>query len=327
MTRFYHKITKWAWTIIAFNLWQTVSFGCSTVVLVSNNSHFGLVHHIEALLFAEKEQPKLIHFATEAIQSPTFFDKYQDTCLIVTIGAQALVSVLNTNTSIPVFSVLIRKNIFHNLLSEHHRSLQDADHPINVFYLDQPLERQFNLLKCLISKKNREPVGVLLGSQSLAEQEQLHMLAQKEKIVLNTICINPSENPVAALDKFFGEAKVMLAIPDHRIYNSQTARGLLLTAFHKRLPMIGYSRTFVNNGALGAVYSTTKQLAQQSAQQILALVQQQKLPPAQYPQEFAVAVNYQVAQTLGINIEGEAALKYALDKMELINPPTLKGEQ
>ncbi|MBS0287654.1 MAG: hypothetical protein JSR17_10180 [Proteobacteria bacterium] len=302
---------------VALQLWCVTAFACANVLLVSSNSHFGMVHRIEAALYAQPTANiKLFHVVVENIKDSHFLDQYRQSCLIVTIGTEALAHTLKSKTKTPILSVLARKSTFNALLREHNRRLNDSSAPISVIYLDQPLERQLFLVQSLLSKETENNVGVLLGPNSLPEQGSLQSLAAKNKLKLNTIYVNKFENPVAVLDALLDETNIVLAIPDNRIFNTKTTRGMLLTAFHKRVPLIGYSRTYVNNGALAAVYSTTKQLADQSAKQVIHMLATNKMQAPQYPKEFAVAVNYQVARSLGLSIESEVNLKQTIDKME-----------
>ncbi len=288
-------------------------------MLVSSNSHFGMVHRIEAALYAQpRPQPKLIHVIADNVQGTNISEQFKESCLIVTIGSEALAMALKKNTKTPILSVLIRKTTFQTLLKTSGKHINDPEHPISAIYLDQPLERQLHLLQCLMPTQELNAIGILLGPNSHVEQDSLQALSQKKKLELITVYVNKFENPVAVLDALLDEAKIVLAIPDNRIYNTKTTRGMLLTAFHKRVPLIGYSRTYVNNGALAAVYSTTKQLADQTAAQILQILatKDKKLKTPQYPKDFAIAVNYQVARSLGLAVESETALKNAIENME-----------
>ncbi len=301
--------------IAATQLCLQAAFACSNVLLISSNSHFGMVHRIEASLYAKPQlHPKITHLITDNIKDNQFLTQHPQACLIVTIGSLALDSTLKTKTKTPILSVLIRKNTFNTLLRAHEKK----SHEIGVIYLDQPLERQLFLLQSLLPNEAQSSIGVLLGPNSLPEQTQLQTLADKHHLKLNTIYVNKFENPVAVLDGLLDETSMVLAIPDSRIYNAKTTRGMLLTAFHKRVPLIGYSRTYVNNGALAAVYSTTKQLADQTSKEIIHILttNDKKLPKPQYPREFAIAVNYQVARSLGLSIPSEMLLKQTINKME-----------
>ncbi|MBS0290840.1 MAG: hypothetical protein JSS07_12500 [Proteobacteria bacterium] len=292
---------------------------CNSIIIVSSNSHFAMVHRIEAALYAQPTlEPKPIHFIADNIPNPTFLAQHHKSCLIVTIGTEALTKILKLDTSLPVLSVLTRKKSFESQLETHGRHLNDPKHPHSVIYLDQPLERQLNLLKSLLpNPKTENNVGILLGTNSLSDQERLQKFASKKGLKLTTVNVNNFENPVAVLDGLLDDVNIVLALPDNRIYNNKTTRGMLLTAFHKRVPIIGYSKSYVNHGALGAVYSSTKQLADQTAVQIMAILKNNlQLPAPQYPNEFLVEVNYHVAHTLGLVIADEDALKQTLEKME-----------
>src|SRR5690242_14794432 len=76
---------------------------CSSIALISSNSHFTIVHRIEAILFAQSNpQIKLVHLLSD--DSPTNILKGPThPCLIVTIGAEALATVLKIDTHLPIF--------------------------------------------------------------------------------------------------------------------------------------------------------------------------------------------------------------------------------
>jgi ABC-type uncharacterized transport system substrate-binding protein len=289
--------------------WLPASYGngCASIVLVSSTSHFSFVHRMEAALFSRlKPGQKLVNINSNTIKRPDFFDQIADPCLIVTVGSEALSTVLVTKTQIPILSTLTRKNIFHQLLAQFNRGLHDNEYPISAIYLDQPLARQFDLIKQIFPhKKDREPIGVILGSQSMTEQTALQTLSKEKKMTLTLQYVNKAENPVAVLDAMANEVKCVLAIPDNTIYNPKTSHGILLTSFNKRVPLIGYSRAYVNNGALAALYSTTKQLAQQTADVILTFIDSGKLPSPQYPKEYTLALNHQLIRSLGIKVDKE----------------------
>lgn len=292
--------------------------GTSSLLLVSSNSHFGIVHRIESELFSQPdEKPRISHLLVEQVVKlePNEESPYD---LIVTIGAEALETVLKANIQKPVLSVLIRKHTYQNILSICHRKEGNPNTPITAIYLDQPLQRQINLIKQVTPDVNNEhaAVGVLFGPASITSQEALLSIAHKENIKLNTIYVSNFENPVAVMDAFLSEVKVLLALPDTRIYNPRAARGILLAAFHKHVPLIGYSQSYVKNGALVSVFSNTKQIAHQTANTILDILKMQQLPPPQYPKEFSVEVNYQVAKSLNIPMESESSLKLNLMNME-----------
>lgn len=305
--------------LLSFWLWHTSAFACQSIVLVSSNSHFAIVHRIEAALFGKiPQKTKLVHLLVENVHDKRSLQQYPQACLVVAIGSEGLRQVLQSNTHQPVLSVLTRRAIFEQLLETHHRTMNDPKHPISVIYLDQPLKRQLNLISCLFNRHPPKMVGVILGAESRYHQEMLEKLSPHYAFNLNTVVVDKFENPATVLDSLLDDAKVILAVPDSRIYNLKTARGMLLTAFHKRVPLVGYSRTFVNNGAFAAVYSNTKQIADQTAEETIKILKSKnkQLPEPQYPHEFTISVNTQVARSLGIPVDNEITIKQAMDKME-----------
>lgn len=305
--------------LLSLLLWHSAAFGCSTIVLVSNNSHFAVVHRIEAALFGKiPAKTKLVHLLAENMHGKKTLQHYPQACLVVAIGSEGLRQVLQSDTHLPVLSVLTRKAIFEHLLETHQRTLNDPKYPISVIYLDQPLQRQLNLIACLFNRTPPKMVGIILGSESRYHQEMLQKLSSKYSFDINTVVVDKYENPATVLDTLLDDAKVILAVPDSRIYNLKTARGMLLTAFHKRVPLVGYSRTFVNNGAFAAVYSNTKQIADQTAEEVIKVMnsKDKHLPKPQYLREFSVSVNNQVGRSLGLPTDNEVTIKQAMDKME-----------
>lgn len=296
---------------------------CPSVLLVSNNSHFAMVHRIEASLFSQPSpRPKISHVLVDQIKEPEQYIPPSDVELIVTFGAESLETILKSNPQKPVLSILIRKNTYLSLLAQYQKESNTKEHAFSAIYLDHPIERQLNLIQLIFNDLDQKgAIGVLFGPGSIHQQEELLSIAEKQKLKLNTIYVNNFENPVAVMDAFLDEVKVLLAIPDNRIFNPHTARGILLAAFHKHVPLIGYSQTYVKNGALISLYSTTKQIAQQTAQAILTTLDQKILPAPQSPTDFSIEVNYQVARSLHINMESEASLYNKLLAVE----PTRKS--
>ncbi|HRE31147.1 MAG TPA: hypothetical protein PLD88_04150, partial [Candidatus Berkiella sp.] len=167
--------------------WVVSAQACGSVILVSNNSHFAIVHRIEASLFGKlTTKPKLIHLLSENLHEKAATQQLSEACLIVTIGSESLRQILNIKTQTPILSVLSRRAIFHHLLKTHQRTLNDPSHPISAIYLDQPLERQLNLISCLFKHRPPKQVGVILGTESLYHQESLQKSAPRFPFHLNT---------------------------------------------------------------------------------------------------------------------------------------------
>ena len=307
---------------IVLQCWLSALYACSTIIIVSSNTHFSMVHRIESALYTElKTQKRVIHVLSESVKRPEFFEQYHEPCLITTIGSEALATVLSTKTHTPILSTLLRKGVFHQLLKQYGHSLNEPMLPITAIFVDQPFTRQFNLIQALFPHINeKSPIGILLGPQSVADQELLQCIARDRHLQLITTFVNKSENPIAVVDTMLNEAKLLFAIPDINIYNPTTSHGILLTTYHRRAPLIGFSRTYVNSGAMAAVHSTSKQLADQASKTIAAIIEKNQFPAPQYPKEFSVAMNHHVVHSLGLSVADENTIKSRMDKMQETSP-------
>ena len=118
------------------------------------------------------------------------------------------------------------------------------------------------------------------------------------------------KHPVAsALSDLLDESEVLFVLPDATVYNSDTIRNILLETYRKQVPMVGLSPGYVRAGALCAVYSTPQQIAKQAADAIEQFATSGKLPASQYPTDFDVSVNTQVARSLGLVIKDAEKLR------------------
>ena len=151
---------------------------------------------------------------------------------------------------------------------------------------------------------------MLLGPSSQDRLKPLQQAAREQKVAVSAEQVTTEEDIIPALKHLFTNADVLLALPDPLVFNKNTAQSLLLTSYRAQIPLIAYSKSYVSAGALAAVYSTPAQIGQQAAELLVRLMQAKTLtlPSPQYPKYFSVSVNYQVARSLGLAIESEAAL-------------------
>lgn len=89
-------------------------------------------------------------------------------------------------------------------------------------------------------------------------------------------------------------------LPDSSLYNSVTVQALLLASLNERLPIIGFSSSFVRSGALMGVYPNFRDVGVQTAQAIQSYFAGRALPGFQFPRSFDVGVNQRVARLLGL---------------------------
>ena len=131
--------------------------------------------------------------------------------------------------------------------------------------------------------------------------------------------ITEDSNPVVTLDAMLGSIDVFLAVPDPVVFNRYSVKSILLSTYHKSIPVIGFSSALVTAGGLIAVHSTPAQIAHQAADLMRELLASGNwtLPPSQYPRLFSVVENQQVARSLGIQLPAATQLEQRLYRLEM----------
>ncbi len=238
----------------------------------------------------------------------------REPALIVPVGIRASALTLREAGARPVLSLLVPHDSYSTLL-------QNADIALHgrlysAIYLDQPLDRQLDLVQLILPKARR--IAALAGPHSAQRAGELGGLCLQRGLKLTTETLGATDNPVAALTPLLERAEVLLAIPDPVVFNRNNLQAILLTTYRNGVPVFGFSQAYVRAGALAAVYSSATQIGTQAGEWIAELVHSGhwELGAPRYPSYYSLAVNTQVAQTLGIDVADEHTLLERLRSLE-----------
>lgn len=228
--------------------------------------------------------------------------------LTVTVGSRAsrLIDTLPT-----------RGRVLHVLIPSTTRpSSINARARHSAIFIDQPWQRQLNLIRLALPGVER--IGILLGTTSQEQRPEIEQAIAERQWQAQISLVPEAGNYLGPLRRLLEQSEVLLAVPDQQIFNRQNLQGILLTTYRREVPMIGFSSGYVRAGALAAVYSTPEQIASQAARWIAPLLEDpdRPLPAPRYPEYYSVAVNHQVARSLGLRVAGEEDLLRALQALE-----------
>jgi len=240
--------------------------------------------------------------------------------LIVTVGFEPTQATMGLHPKRPILSTLIRKNTYEALLAEY-KHTADKDHQPNTtaVFLDQPLHRNLDLARGLLQNpKSIGTVGVLVGPRSQIDRAELEAAAAARGIKLHVAEVTPQQDPVNALNWILEDSQMILALPDPDIFNRRNARGLLMTALRHNVPVIAFSRAYVDMGALAALYEDEEAIAQQTVDKIMLVLQapDATMPAPEYARDFDVIINEQLAQQVGFPRQGSQAIKQSVLQLE-----------
>lgn len=166
---------------------------------------------------------------------------------------------------------------------------------LTLLWSDPPLGRQLRLARYLLPQAQR--IGVLYGEHSGFLLEELRLAARP--LGLEIIAQNwPDPRDSRPLQHLLANSDVLLGLDDPDLYNSKTAKNLLLSSYGRQMALIGPNAGFVRAGALASTFSDQDDW-------LAVLDQLLDQPPARwprslYPARYGVSGNQQVARALGL---------------------------
>lgn len=284
-------------------------------ICLANETHVEVVlsgnaaPYQEFVISLKRQLPENIELSV--LESPGKFpDSSKSPDLIVAVGQKAA-DWVSSRTQLPVLATMIFSSSYESLLSSHNGG------QISGVFVDQPLERQLRLLHYALPQSRH--IGVLLSRQSDSNLEVLRSQLKNQGDTLVAEHVDASTPLFQSLEDLLVRSDVLFVLPDRAIYNSNTIRNILLSSYRHKVPLIGLSNSYVNAGALCAIYSTPQQLAIQTKEIIVQFGHEEKLPAASYPEYFKVAVNHEVATMLDISIHSAAQLELLVKKEERVS--------
>ncbi|MFA7282886.1 MAG: ABC transporter substrate binding protein, partial [Sterolibacterium sp.] len=234
-----------------------------------------------------------------------FSAEAQKADLILSVGVKAAEAVAG-KTRTPLLAAMIPHNRYPDLAAKQQLA------QISAIYVDQPWSRQAELIRAALPERSK--VGVLYSQATRLDLNDLRKQLEIRGATLVARQIGSSARLFEDLEDILARSEVLLAVPDSEIYNSNNIRNILLTSYRHGIPLVGISQAYVNAGALCALFSTPEQLAVQARTMVIAYAQNRSLPEAQYPAMYSIAVNQEVARTLGDAIKPAELLRKEIDK-------------
>lgn len=165
-----------------------------------------------------------------------------------------------------------------------------------------PLATQFTLLHAV--RPNCRRISVLVRTDH-ADRDNL------ERAVRSALPPDWEAHfvPVAAVDRIADQiaevtenTDAVWTYPDSVLFTDASVRMLLLSALRRRIPVFGFSPSFVRAGALVGVGIDPTSQGLQAAQLLLALETQVPEQPQHLPPRHQTALNAVVARKLGISL-------------------------
>lgn len=186
--------------------------------------------------------------------------------------------------------------------SAHYAALAPSLSNSSAVFSDQPMARQLALITAMFGDQD-----IRLGMAYVDHfyPRSLRLAAEPmPQIKLDTRHI-VQQNTIQTISQLIQHNQVLLATPEESLYNPKTIRGILLSAYRHRTPVIGPSEGFVNAGALASVISLPEHYTAEAIAMIKAFQHTGTLPRPRPPSAFQVKLNHSVARSLGLVLPSE----------------------
>jgi len=270
------------------------------IVKSSDNAYFN--RSVETLI---NQLDQSIRFKTILVTDLTQdFDSGENNRLLVTLGQPAAEAVGRLHSGLPTLSAYLTR--------EQSLDLQYRDQ--SAILLDQPLIRYLAFCKLLLSANT---VGTIDANEITLNASQVALLDRLD-FELKQYRIDASNKLLPVLRRLLRENDALLMLPRQAIYNRDTLKGILLTSYRNRKPVISYSPAHVKSGALASIYSSPTDIGKHLAQLINKKLQDPSfdIPAYEYARFYSITTNRRVARSLGIDLPAESDLRSALNGLE-----------
>lgn len=234
--------------------------------------------------------------------------------LLLSLGTEDSNQIARLNSPLPVLHALITKNqvaqvipCWPNCPTE--QSVQ------RILLLDQPIERQLRLAKLVFP--DAETIGLLTSKISIDQQQQLSRTARSMSLELD-FELTATRLLGSQIETLAQRVDLILALADPDVYNASTIPEILLTSYRHRVPVLGFSKSFVRAGAIASAITTLDQFAQQ----IVEILRDpdafdEASPQLIYPAYFEVITNRNVARSLNLRFASDTHLHAEIMNHEL----------
>lgn len=223
--------------------------------------------------------------------------------LVIAVGPGALRHVMAENVEGPVISVFTSSQVYHSILE----SVGARRPPSTAVYAEPAPAAQLRLVNLLFKRPVR--TTVVLGGRTAFLEPSLQRAAAAMKIPL-TVEKYELEDSVGRILSRSVESRVILAIPDSQLYNSDKLRTVLLTTYRNGQAIIGFSAALVRAGALATTYSEVEEINAHLEELVSEYESTGRLPEPQFPKYFRTLINEDVARSLNLVVD-ETARSFA----------------
>lgn len=228
-----------------------------------------------------------------------------DDAPIVTIGPSAFSRMRQANRRAPILAMLVERSFIKDYVARNPGQ-------ISAVYYDVPLDLQALIGKAVLPQATKVAILASTETAGLYEPvvEKLPAIGLQPRVFI----VDSREDLIPTLVRALSYGDFLLAGPDDRIYNPSTIKHILLTTYRRNRIVIGPSQAYVKAGSLASGYAPFPAMARTASEQLKHFFSNGELPPPDYPDQYRVEINSQVARSLNIPLPDKEVLEQDLDQ-------------
>ena len=213
----------------------------------------------------------------------------------IAVGVRAVRATLLKYPSTPVLGVYLTASEYREI------AIAETDNRrqiVSAIFADPSPAAQLRLVRLLFPRTTS--LGVLLGQQSALSTSELISAGKDNDVVVTVETVAGTDQLYTALAKL-SNVDAILALPDNEIYNKDSFRMILLTAYRRGQVLIGFSPGMVKAGASATVNCGTEQVVDQAVRWISEFKHSGRLPSPRHCDYYDVVLNERVLSSLGMS--------------------------
>jgi len=292
---FLSSITKYA--LVCLLLIPALCYSQQNVLTVISGDNQIYQHFYSELESGLNESHTLTKVHSHNINDDTF-EKYD---LIISIGSRAAKTIANYE---------VQQTVIYTLIPDNESLLNTVTCKVSncySVYINQPAIRYVELFNALFTENHRLVLASTRANTKISKQ--LLVATKKNKTLFKEIHVDQHGNVARSLINQLNSNDILLALPDAAIYNATHSKNIILSAYHKNIPIIAYSKAFAKAGALISLYSSIEDIAEQTSSLVNTIHNNGKQEQKEYyPDEFSIEINSAVARSLNLSIDSKNAI-------------------
>lgn len=189
----------------------------------------------------------------------------------------------------------VRKSVKCGLISQSFDPGNIAN--FNFHYLPMEVPLTYFLRMSQLVVEDIKTVGILVGPHVQPRQGYFDKLVTSRGLSAEWAILEMDSNPVLSLDPVMRKGKVFIVLPDNASFNRAVAPWVLQLSLRYRVPVLAYSFSYANAGALASLYQSEDDILHN----LINAIEGQNLATL----NFSIRLNYAVARNLGIELKSE----------------------